>query len=420
MKPLTIFYSWQSDHPSKVCRAFVARALEDAAARLLARRGIVFDIDSDTQGVPGTPPVNETILKKIQACDVFLADVTFVAVTGGGKRTPNPNVMAEYGYALRDKGTSRIVLAMNTAFGPASDLPFDLHHLRHPASFAVPEGMADGARRAARTRFSEQLEKALETIADATAIAIATSPAPTQPGTRETLQDLAIATQNARITNNPPALVSRPQAVLYVVPSAALADPEFNLRRVADARHLLIPDAQARAEEGQDQGQWWAHGPGRRVGNKLNQEVEWSARLLRPGVVEHLFEMCRRIDDDRDIGLDGRGLEGQIVTRADRSLALLAALGLAGPTLLSIALYELDDVRLSGGRRLGRFRSPSLGLATAMVPAGVTASGDHLRRAFDDLWLAAGQAEGSPSYGEDGVWRGYAQTDNYQPPYLGR
>jgi hypothetical protein len=44
--------------------------------------------------VPGTPPITDTILKKIQNCDIFVPDVTFVASTAGGKLVPNPNVMA--------------------------------------------------------------------------------------------------------------------------------------------------------------------------------------------------------------------------------------------------------------------------------------------------------------------------------------
>ena len=82
---LQVFYSWQSDHPSKVGKDFIRIALEDAAARTKASRGIDVVIDSDTQGIPGTPPVNDTILEKIHACDVFVADVSIMAQTTEGK-----------------------------------------------------------------------------------------------------------------------------------------------------------------------------------------------------------------------------------------------------------------------------------------------------------------------------------------------
>lgn len=78
---LTVFYSWQSDRSSKICRDFVHIALKDAAERLATRRGVEVVVDSDTQGVPGTPPITAVILEKIDSCDVFLADMTFVGET---------------------------------------------------------------------------------------------------------------------------------------------------------------------------------------------------------------------------------------------------------------------------------------------------------------------------------------------------
>ena len=33
MQPLTLFYSWQMDRPTKVCRDFIRSALEEAAAK---------------------------------------------------------------------------------------------------------------------------------------------------------------------------------------------------------------------------------------------------------------------------------------------------------------------------------------------------------------------------------------------------
>lgn len=35
------------------------------------------EIDQDTQGVPGSPPIAETILAKIDVADIFVADLTF-------------------------------------------------------------------------------------------------------------------------------------------------------------------------------------------------------------------------------------------------------------------------------------------------------------------------------------------------------
>ena len=115
MRPLKLFYSWQMDRPSKLCRDFIGNALEVARDHLAAE-GIALETDSDTKDVLGTPAISDTILGKIRDCDLFLADMTFVAVAGD-KLIPNPNVMGEYGYALRDKGTRRITFLQRGEFG---------------------------------------------------------------------------------------------------------------------------------------------------------------------------------------------------------------------------------------------------------------------------------------------------------------
>ena len=135
--------------------------------------------------------------------------------------------------------------------------------------------------------------------------------------------------------------------------------------------------------------------------------------MLRPGVIEQIFTLGQRIDTDPEIGVDGRQLEGRLVEVVDRGLVLLRTVGLAGPTLVRIALHGLDDVDLYGGPGRGRLRIPSLALATILVPDGADASAGFLRPAFDDLWLAGGHADGSPSYG-DGRWEGYDEDDRYR------
>ncbi|KQZ91796.1 hypothetical protein G6M12_24300 [Agrobacterium tumefaciens] len=89
-------------------------------------------------GVGGSPIIAETILRKIREAAVFVADVTPVGKTVGGKLLPNPNVMIELGYALRVLEHERIVLVMNRAEGAAlKHLPFDLRHWRAPVVYSL-------------------------------------------------------------------------------------------------------------------------------------------------------------------------------------------------------------------------------------------------------------------------------------------
>jgi hypothetical protein len=165
MKPIHLFYSWQSDREGKLCRNFIRHALEAAVANLKDVHGIEIYIDSDTADVPGTPHVSETILGKIRECDIFVGDVTFVGRTHNDKQLPNPNVMIEFGYARALLPDRQVLLLMNTAYGPARELPFDLSHLRHPTQYTVPEGMSDGPRRDQRAKLAATLTSHLKAIA---------------------------------------------------------------------------------------------------------------------------------------------------------------------------------------------------------------------------------------------------------------
>lgn len=55
------------------------------------------ELDQDTKGVLGSPPIADVILNKIKAADVVVSDVTLVASGRGDKRHINSNVAIELG-----------------------------------------------------------------------------------------------------------------------------------------------------------------------------------------------------------------------------------------------------------------------------------------------------------------------------------
>src|SRR3954447_8276610 len=143
--PKTVFFSWQADTPTREGRNFVERSLERAISRVgedteLEEAIRELAVDKDTQGVAGSPPIVETIFRKIDQTAVFVPDLTFVGTRLDGRPTPNPNVLVEYGWALKSLGHSRIVPVMNTAFGQptAGAMPFDMAHLRRPILYHCP------------------------------------------------------------------------------------------------------------------------------------------------------------------------------------------------------------------------------------------------------------------------------------------
>ena len=92
----------------------------------------------NTKDVPGSPDITNTILRKIDECDVFIGDLTFVSKSESGRYFPNPNVLIELGYALKSLSDGRLINVMNTAFGePEGNLPFDLAHKRWPLQYAL-------------------------------------------------------------------------------------------------------------------------------------------------------------------------------------------------------------------------------------------------------------------------------------------
>jgi hypothetical protein len=118
-----------------VNRNFIEDALEKAIKKLHetltveeALRDEKLALDKDTKGVPGTPPIVDTIFEKISKCGIFPPDITFVGKTEAGWLIPNPNVLIEYGWALREVGHSRLIPVMNTFYGEpsAETLPFTL------------------------------------------------------------------------------------------------------------------------------------------------------------------------------------------------------------------------------------------------------------------------------------------------------
>jgi hypothetical protein len=182
MATATIFYSWQSDSPSSVNRSFIEEALKQAIDNLKSDATVVpvvresiIELDKDTQGVPGSPPIADTILRKIEKCTAFVADLTLVGeslpalasrVEFRKRLFPNPNVLIEYGYALRCHGHDNIIAVLNTAFGEShtDNLPFDLRHLRWPIKYHLSSNADASETQAALEALVSSLAGALKLI----------------------------------------------------------------------------------------------------------------------------------------------------------------------------------------------------------------------------------------------------------------
>ena len=136
-----IFYSWQSDLPNSTNRGFIQACLEEAIKELKNDQELQLEIalDRDTDGVPGSPDIGQTIFSKIDSAVVFVSDVSIIQIDSK-RPSPNPNVLLELGYAFKNIGSAGVIMVMNANFGKPELLPFDLKQKRI-ITYNLPEGV---------------------------------------------------------------------------------------------------------------------------------------------------------------------------------------------------------------------------------------------------------------------------------------
>ncbi len=192
---MKIFYSWQSDSEPKTGRYLIKGALEKAVRELTTDLKLEeserLELDHDTKGLLGSPPIADSILQKIEACDVFVADVTLIGVTNASitsnqvevKGLINSNVAIELGYALKSIGDDGLLLVMNTEYGLAENLPFDLRHRRWPLKYSLLACANKKQRDESKLELSNQFKLILRAYLETKVTQINRAPFPTAPTT---------------------------------------------------------------------------------------------------------------------------------------------------------------------------------------------------------------------------------------------
>jgi hypothetical protein len=165
-KELVVFYAWQSDSPDETNKTAIRGALKKAADELEKRYdGLAIVIDDATRGIVGSGNVPDSIRLKIEACDIFVGDVTTINPSAGpgdeDRRCPNPNVAFETGYAAANVGWDRMIIVTNTAFGQMSDLPFDFDRQR-VSQYALTAAPNSKKRKALAALMSDALGAIIE------------------------------------------------------------------------------------------------------------------------------------------------------------------------------------------------------------------------------------------------------------------
>ena len=161
----TIFWSWQDDLPASSNREFIRECLAIAVKQVGDALDVDdsdrVDLDHDTKGAQGMVDISQTILKKIRASAVMVADVTPIGKTNRGKPLPNPNVMVELGYAMNAIGFERIIPVLNNAHGSTDTLPFDIRN-RRILTYALSTDATKNERKAKREALIRELVAAIK------------------------------------------------------------------------------------------------------------------------------------------------------------------------------------------------------------------------------------------------------------------
>jgi hypothetical protein len=129
MDNINIFYSWQCDLSQSTNQNAIRKAINTYITNFDSQTKRII-LNEATSNESGSPDIPTTIFNKISSCDIFICDISLINGNFDGKKTPNPNVLIELGYASALLGWDRIIMVFNKAFGRIDDLPFDLEKKR--------------------------------------------------------------------------------------------------------------------------------------------------------------------------------------------------------------------------------------------------------------------------------------------------
>jgi hypothetical protein len=153
-----IFYSYQSDINPDFNKIFIQLAIEKAITKL-NNQGLDVSLDFGFRGTPGTTILISEMLDKSKNADLVIVDLTYTSSKAWydsyklnlfgkelrflnnliEKKSPNPNVLLETGYAWSQKGYNRTLAIMNIAFGNPEELPVDFKGFRYPIQYDFSE-----------------------------------------------------------------------------------------------------------------------------------------------------------------------------------------------------------------------------------------------------------------------------------------
>ena len=401
----TVFYSWQADLPGRATRSFIEECLQRAAKAIRADDSLNIDVrvDRDTADVGGSPAIAETILKKIAAAEIFVPDVSIVARTAANKGCPNPNVLLELGYAVSVLGWDRIIMVMNTAFGPVTDLPFDLRGRRVMHYLVEPAAGAPKAEE--RRKLEAQLAEALAAILEPRQ---ARADADRRQGRDELIKHAR------RISEERLAMIGAGQGsaanlssekliCLHVVPANAMFNETVLAVNELNTDQTFLPPFGSTAYKTDFNGDGLV-----RTSLGPNGKTESYLQVFRNGTLESVNSHMLHGQGRRD-GVPGPLFCRRLGMFLENVIKFLQAVKIQPPVCIVVTLVGLKDtpllVEAHPGYSVRAFDRDSIRLPD-IVLEDFAASSDPkrlLRQPLDVLWQHAGE-DSCPYFLSDGAW----------------
>lgn len=145
---LNIFYSWQSDLPNNTNRGFIEDCLEKSLKTIYEKNNCLSEwiSESDSRDESGTPDIVNSIFSKIDRCDIFICDISIINQNTNFRKTSNPNVLIELGYASNVIGWKNIICVFNDDYGVKEELPFDIR-FRKPLGYSTTKDKTEAKKK---------------------------------------------------------------------------------------------------------------------------------------------------------------------------------------------------------------------------------------------------------------------------------
>ncbi|MFC4632575.1 TIR domain-containing protein [Dokdonia ponticola] len=163
-KKYNVFYSWQSDLDRNTNQNGIRQAIREAINKIeLKNDELIINLDEATRNISGSPNIPKSIFQKIESSEIFICDITTINNNQEEfRKTPNPNVLIELGYAIGKLGWERIIMLFNKSKGEfPNDVPFDIDKHRI-ADFSINSKNDNNGKGQLRETLTEAIKLIIE------------------------------------------------------------------------------------------------------------------------------------------------------------------------------------------------------------------------------------------------------------------